>query len=848
MAWMRMMGVDSVAYHRATVMDRADDHPGAALRYYTARGETPLAWGGSGSTQLGLHGTVTAEQYEAIFGPGGARDPATGQRLVSTKRPGLELVVAAHKSVAELGVIGRVGDMHRILDAETAGTIDYLDQVTRDLGGRRGRAATRTPTTGMLYSVTRHATSRAGDPNPHDHVLIANVVEMLDERGGFKAADTALWREHLHAATAYGRMQSARVAVELGYGIVADSGRSGRLGHWAIAGIPDEAMAIHSKRSQQIDDAISGPDGGSYRARAIAARTTRIAKRHEPVENLVTRWHDELLENGLHPNKIQERITAGRNHRIIRNLDDDVLDRLAGQLLERDGRLAAEKVFTRRDVIVAAAPHLFGHDVAALDRLVDKVLDHPNAIELESAARTGEAVFAPRCVIDTEREIAARALDRHRLGTAPALTVKALDYALARTEFEIEHDLTESQRRTVVGVCTSGRSLDVVIGVAGAGKTTALRAVRHGYEADGLRTIAAATSGQAARTVGHDADIDSYTVASLLARLERGTVTLDHRTVVVLDEAGMTDDHDIAALLAWTTTRGSKVVLVGDDRQLSAVGPGGGLRALADRFDGKVWELNENIRQPDISERQALAELRSGDIETAVDWFARNQRIVTTPDRHELYGAVVDNWLADLDQGRDTVMLAWKHNTVDALNQLARTAYADRGWLTGPEVIAGGGDRYRAGDRIVTLAPIDSEIPTSSTGTIRHIDVDTGAFQVAFDHGHTFTLPHIYLSAEWFDHGYAVTVHRAQGATVDTAHTVEDGGGRELAYVGLSRARQRNTLYIEADDLDQAIEDLIGSWGIERRQQWITDTFAPGRELQRQPDRVNIEPPGLDLW
>jgi conjugative relaxase-like TrwC/TraI family protein len=194
MAWMRMMGVDSVAYHRTTVMDRADDHPGAALGHYTERGETPMVWGGGGSIRLDLRGPVTAEQYEAIFGPGGARDPATGRRLASTKRPGLELGVAAHKSVAEVGVIGRVDDMHRILDAETAGTIDYLDQVTRDLGGRRGRAAARTPTTGMLYAVTRHATSRAGDPNPHDHVLIANVVEMLGERGGFKAADTALWR------------------------------------------------------------------------------------------------------------------------------------------------------------------------------------------------------------------------------------------------------------------------------------------------------------------------------------------------------------------------------------------------------------------------------------------------------------------------------------------------------------------------------------------------------------------------------------------------------------------------------------------------------------------------------
>src|SRR5262245_49955225 len=104
---MRMMGADSVAYHRATVLGRDDDHPGQALAYYAARGETPLVWGGRGAEELGLAGAVLAEQYEALFGPGGACDPTTGERLVRTRRPGMELVVSAHKSVAELGVIGR---------------------------------------------------------------------------------------------------------------------------------------------------------------------------------------------------------------------------------------------------------------------------------------------------------------------------------------------------------------------------------------------------------------------------------------------------------------------------------------------------------------------------------------------------------------------------------------------------------------------------------------------------------------------------------------------------------------------------------------------------------------------
>ena len=98
-----MMGSASVEYHRKTVVERGDDYPGRALAYYASRGETPLVCGGSGAGTLGLAGTVTTEEYEAVYGPGGARYPVSGERLVNTRRPGLELVISAHKSVAELG-------------------------------------------------------------------------------------------------------------------------------------------------------------------------------------------------------------------------------------------------------------------------------------------------------------------------------------------------------------------------------------------------------------------------------------------------------------------------------------------------------------------------------------------------------------------------------------------------------------------------------------------------------------------------------------------------------------------------------------------------------------------------
>lgn len=841
-----MMGADSVEYHRQTVLDRRDDHPGAAITYFAERGESPLSWGGGAAARLGLAGHVTAEHYEDIFGPGGARHPLTGERLVSAKRPGLEIVVSAHKSVAELGVIGRAEDMHRILDAERDGTLGYLEQLTRQRGGRRGRAATPTSTSGLLYAVTRHATSRAADPCPHDHVLIANVVEMLDHRGGWKAADTALWREHLHAATAHGRLCAARVAVELGYGIVADDGPSGRLGHWAIAGMPDEVMAVHSKRAGEIDDAVGLASESSYRQRAIAARRTRSTKRHEQVADLIARWQAEIEAGPYTVAGIAHDVDRAHGRRITPELDDRVLDRLAAQLLGPDGRLAADKVFCRRDVIVAAVPHLFGLDPAIVDRLVDRVLVHPDAVELEPFDGIRERVWAPRCVIDAEHAIEERAWSRHHARTAlpvaPVVVSKAIDAA----EASLGASLTASQRATVRGICESNRSLDVVVGIADSGKTTALQAVRLAYEHHGYRVLGTATSGQAARTVGRDAGIESSTVASLLARLEQGSVALDRRTLVVLDEAGMTDDHDLRRLLDHTTHAQAKLVLVGDFRQLGAVGPGGGLEALVRRFDGHVWQLTDNVRQTDLTEREALAQLRHGHVGRAVDWLAHRDRVVTAADGAETVGAVVDGWLADTAAGVDTVMLAWRRANVDALNQLARHAYAERGWLTGPEITAPGGRRYRQGDRIVTLAPHAGQIVTSETGTIEQIHVELGALTVRFDDGRQLLLPRALAASNRLAHGYAITVHRSQGATVDTTHYLEDGGGRELAYVALSRARHRSTVYAHADDLDTAIDDLTAAWTIERRQRWITDRSA-ALAIQT-PDRVSVPGSELDLF
>ena len=833
MAWIRKMGVDSVDYHRATVLGRSDDHAGRALGYYASRGETPLAWGGQLAERLGLCGAVDDASYEALFGAGGARDPHLGTRLVATKRPGMELVVSAHKSVAILGLIGRAEDMHAILDAETAATLGFLEEWFCRQGGRRGRAQRRVATSGLVWARTRHATSRSGDPCPHDHVLVANVAEMLDDAGGWKGLDTAALRDLTHAATMAGRLAAAAVAVERGYAIKADHGPSGRLDHWAIAGIPDAVTDAFSKRSGEIDEAMESAGFTSYRARGIAARRTRAAKVDESGDSLLVRWLNELDALGWPSRKVHERLRLvnQHHHRPLRRLSaperaETVWGLLAGPLAER-------KVFTRDDVVRLAAPALYGAAPEELDAVVAGVVAHPEAIALvgtpgaRSRAYVAASVLAGEAAVE---EVAARLAggdDRARVSTA---TTGA---AVAEKESGLGRPLTTGQRRAVAMICGSGRGLDVVVGVAGSGKTTALEVVRSAFEADGYRVLGTAVSGQAARALATEAGVDSRTVASVVWRLEHGSLTLDAATLLLVDEAGMADDAQLLKLLVAVEAAGAKAVVIGDHHQLGAVGPGGGLEALVARHHPAVVVLEQNVRQRDPAEQAALEQLRGGDVAEAVAWYRDNDRLVATPERADALDAAVEAWDADRRAGHDVALLAWRRRDVAALNERARQHCLDAGTVAGPEVEGSGGRRYAADDRVVFLAPGEGRWVTSERAKV--VAVGEGRLTVAFADGRQEELAGDDLGADRLDYAYALTVHRTQAATVDRSHVLADGGGRELAYVAMSRARGTSHVYTVADDLDQAAEDLVTEWRRSTRQRWILDTDAVAEDGDRRP-------------
>ncbi len=831
MAWFRPMGVDSVEYHRRTVLGRGDDHEGQSLAYYGSRGETPLEWGGRLAERLGLVSQVDDAGYEAIYGRGGARDPHLGTRLVATKRPGVELVVAAHKTVAVLGLIGRADDMHAILDAETDATLAFLDEWFARQGGRRGKDQRRTHTSGLLWARTRHATSRAGDPAPHDHVLIANLTEMLDDRGGWKALDTAGIRDLVHAATMAGRLVAAAKAVELGYAIEPDHGPSGKLDHWAIAGIPAEVTEMFSKRSAEIEEELKAAGFTSYRARGIAARNSRGPKEEASQESLLVRWLGELEEIGWPARKINQRlrVVQDRHRQPVRTFTEKERLQLVRDLIGSAGALAKRKAFTRADVVRLAAPALYGCAADELDQVVADVLQHPEAIPLVGQPGARGRAWAAASVLATEQAVEAVAGRLAGRTTAAAVDAAVVEAAVAAKEGSLGHHLTEGQRQAAVAITTSGRALDLVVGVAGSGKTTALEVVRTAYEAEGHRVLGTAISGQAARALRSEPGVESRTITSLVWRLEHGTLALDQQTVLLIDEAGMADDQAMLKLLATVDVAGAKAVVIGDHHQLDAVDPGGGLEALVNRHGPVVHVLEENTRQHDPGERAALEQLRTGNVAQAVEWYRKHDRIVTAPSPSDALHGAIDAWEADLAAGHESVLLAWRRRDVAALNERARQRRIKAGAVSGPELEASGGKRFAAGDRIVTLAPSgDGRFLTSERGTVTA--VHDANLAVRFDDGRHETLVDDQLASDRLDHAYAVTVHRMQGATVDRAHVFADSGGRELAYVGMSRARDTTQVYVAADNADQAVEDLIAEWSVDRRQRWTLDVDEPATD------------------
>jgi ATP-dependent exoDNAse (exonuclease V) alpha subunit len=214
------------------------------------------------------------------------------------------------------------------------------------------------------------------------------------------------------------------------------------------------------------------------------------------------------------------------------------------------------------------------------------------------------------------------------------------------------------------------------------------------------------------------------------------------------------------------------------------------MRARVERHPARLRTLDENCRRAGIGERAVLEQLRAGNVGVAVSWYYQHGRIHAQPDRDGTLRRAVEGWTADIDAGRDAALFAYQRSNVAELNRLARELMVEQGRVAGPEVHG-----LAVGDRVMSTAPIpDVGMANLQRATV--IAVNEGWQMVDLRASDGRLLPGIQGDElDRLDLGYASTVHRSQGATVDSGHVVADGVGRELAYVAMSRARQATHIY-----------------------------------------------------
>jgi ATP-dependent exoDNAse (exonuclease V) alpha subunit len=397
----------------------------------------------------------------------------------------------------------------------------------------------------------------------------------------------------------------------------------------------------------------------------------------------------------------------------------------------------------------------------------------------------------------------------------------------------------------MVAALTTAAGLAVVVGPAGAGKTAALAAAGQAWKTAGRSVVGAALAAVTARRLEHATGVPSMSLARLLAAANATDpdtgrpAGLPHRGVLVVDEASMVDTRTLAALLAHTKEAAGTLVLVGDPAQLPEIGAGGLFAALARHRDTIV--LTDNRRQTEPWERRALADLRTGDSNAALAAYAAHQRLHTAPSG-ELAERIVTDYLRHrtaADRPDQVVMLAVRRADVAQLNTAARKRLIAAGQL-GDAVVVGSGDRqreYRRGDQvIVTTNDHRRRLLNGTRATLTHVDPRQRTLILATDDHRQITVP-----AGWavgrLDHGYALTCHKAQGATVDTALLYGTGTlGREASYVGLSRGRRANHLYVP-DDLaltepeDSRLLDLAAELAASRAQTMATRQLPHARAM-----------------
>jgi conjugative relaxase-like TrwC/TraI family protein len=925
----------------------------AMTRYYTNPGYPAGVWLGSGIASLPggdvirVGSQVTEEQMARLFGAG--HDPGTGTplgreyttpisaadriaaRIAKLKpilpdaeraaritaieaavkaRPnrasvaGFDLTFSVPKSLSVLWALSDAATQRVIVDAHHTAVMATLRLIEKDVARTRigTNGAARVPVRGIVAAAFDHHDSRAGDPQLHTHVTVANRVQATTD-GRWRTLDgQLLYAAAVAHSDTYDLLLADNVTRALGLAWETRLRGHARNPRRELAAVPDHLITEFSQRSAAItaakDAAIAdfvtehgrqptGPE--AVRIRQQATLATRQPKRASTLAEYTERWAARAstilsTDSRAWARQITARAAQRQPPQLMPSevVDDAAIEKLAASALDQ---VEAKRATWSRWNLVAAACRAIGatnlqftdtaslFDVrtrvsrAAMDRSVLLNPAEPQTGDTDTVTdpTTGRSIYDAPEVFTSLEVLAAEdsVLNASTDLTAP-IVAAGLAEAVTRGPlpgrgYQLEPDQTDA----VISVCTSGRVCDVLVGAAGTGKTTTMAGLRAAWEAQHGpgSVIGLATSAVAAEVLGTEIDIAAENTAQWLAQQQlqpgraarirelRGRLaeraaegrptdgirraidravsrydrwTLHPGQLLVLDEAGMADLPTVNALARQAQASGAKLLLVGDHRQLPAIGAGGTFEMLAgSRTDTPHLADIHRFKDPDgrgrVWEARASLLLRRGEVR-ALDAYAAHGRL-RDGDTDAMIDAAYLAWKHDRGVGLNSLLVAADNATVQALNLKARADRIADGHVRGGGAALHDGTAAGVGDRIVTRR-VDRRLRDGSSpqerpdeygryprGFVKNGTAFTvvavrrdGALRVRADGAQGATvLPAQYVS-QHVELGYAVTAHRCQGMTVDTTHTIAtDRMTREAFYVAMTRGTQSNRAYVTTD-------------------------------------------------
>ena len=452
--------------------------------------------------------------------------------------------------------------------------------------------------------------------------------------------------------------------------------------------------------------------------------------------------------------------------------------------------------FSERDLDRYLSKHI--GDEAERAGIHAKVNGHDETLGLHERD-TGEASgrFTTRRVRAEERE----ALQEAR-ALADARHHKAVPESVRRRALAGK-SLREDQRAAFEHATAEG-GLKIIEGRAGTGKSFTLAAIRDAHHEQGRRVIGLAPTNSVAEDLKADGFARASTVHAELFRLKNGRAAWDKSTVVIVDEAAMLDTRVTRELLLEARRGGARLILAGDDRQLASIERGGLFSELKQRHGSA--EITEVTRQRVDWQRRAARDLAEGNFIEAVSAFAKNGAIVWTEKQDDARAALVERWRQDTarDPRATRFVFAYTNKDVNALNEDLRAARRERGELSGSDVrfeTKHGAASFAVGDRVQFTDTLKSaKIYNGNVGTITGLDARSGLLHARLDGSQGVPGREVVWSASEFDgfrHGYAGTIYKGQGKTLDHTYLYHTEHWRQAAsYVALTRQRESATIFV----------------------------------------------------